>query len=103
LGFVKLPQLSNYNNISVLTTLEASQEYLGQMQDAVVLREFIRQELGKKSAQQLPLLNDRLEQSLQQAWQNWQPIRMQLCDRAWRQSFRQAMVELTNPDGHGTI
>jgi CHAD domain-containing protein len=91
------------NNIPVLATLETSQESLGQMQDAVVLRDFIRQELGKKNMKQLPLLGDRLEHSIHQAWQDWQPVREELGDRAWRQSFRQAIVGLTNPDGQGTI
>jgi CHAD domain-containing protein len=91
------------NNIPVLATLETSQEFLGQMQDAVVLRNFIRQELGKKNMKRLPFLGDQLEHHIHQAWRNWQPIREELCDRAWRQSFRQAVVGLTTPDGHSTM
>jgi CHAD domain-containing protein len=91
------------NNRQLLAMLEKSQEALGQMQDAVVLGDFIRQELGKKNMKQLPVLGDRLEHSIHQAWQDWQPVREELCDRAWRQSFRQTVVGLINPDSHSPI
>ncbi len=75
-----------------LLPLEASQECLGQMQDAAVLGDFIGQKVGQDIAKKLPILSDRLEQRTQQAWQDWQPIRLQLCDRVWRQALRRAIL-----------
>ncbi len=76
----------------LLLPLEASQECLGQMQDVAVLSDFIRQEVGENLAKKLPVLFDRLHQKTEQAWQDWQPIRVQLCDRDWRQSLRKAVL-----------
>jgi CHAD domain-containing protein len=75
-----------------LQPLEASQEYLGQMQDAQILQNFMRQEIGHHIIKKLPILSDRLYQITQQAWQDWQPIRIQLCDRDWRKSWRVAVM-----------
>jgi CHAD domain-containing protein len=77
---------------SFLPLLEASQECLGQMQDVAVLQTVIQQVVGKNSARKMPILSDRLHQKTLQAWQAWQPMRLQLCDRDWRQSFRQAVL-----------
>jgi CHAD domain-containing protein len=77
---------------SFLPLLEASQECLGQLQDVAVLQAVIRQEIGKNSGRKMPVLSDRLHQKTLQAWQDWQPTRLQLCDRDWRQSFRQAVL-----------
>ncbi len=76
----------------LLLPLEASQECLGHMQDAAVLRDFIEQEVGGKVSKKMPVLIDRLEQKKEQAWQEWQSIRGQLCDRDWRQSLRKAVL-----------
>jgi CHAD domain-containing protein len=75
-----------------LSPLEASQECLGKMQDTSILRDFIQQEVGGKISKKMPVLIDRLEQKTEQAWQNWQPIRGQLCDQDWRKSLRRAVL-----------
>jgi CHAD domain-containing protein len=75
-----------------LPPLEATQEYLGQMQDISVLRNFISKSTNKKLAKNLPITDDRLDQKMQQAWQDWQPIKLQLSDRHWRQSLRCAAI-----------
>jgi CHAD domain-containing protein len=75
-----------------LAPLEASQECLGHMQDAAVLRNFIQQKVGGKIFKKMPVLIDRLERKTEQAWQEWQAIRGQLCDSQWRQSLRRAVL-----------
>jgi CHAD domain-containing protein len=55
-----------------------------------VLKRFITKATNK----QLPVVSDRLDQKMQQAWQNWQPIKLQLSDRHWRQSVRRVVAEI---------
>jgi CHAD domain-containing protein len=78
----------NADDTQFLPLLEATQEYLGQIQDIFVLKSFITKATNK----QLPVVNDRLDQKMQQAWQNWQPIKLQLGDRHLRQSVRLAVA-----------
>jgi CHAD domain-containing protein len=80
----------NADQTQFLPLLESTQEYLGQIQDIFVLKNFIARTTNKK----LPVVSDRLDQKMQQAWQNWQPIKLQLCDRQWRQSVRRAVAEI---------
>ncbi len=85
------PCLSN-EFTQFLLPLEASQECLGTMQDAAVLRDFLQQEVGGKISKKMPVLIDQLEQKTEQAWQEWQSIRGQLCDPQWRQYLRRAIL-----------
>lgn len=85
------PCLSN-EFTQFLLPLESSQECLGHMQDAAVLRDFIEKKVGGKVSKKMPVLIDRLEQKKEQAWQEWQAIRGQLCDPQWRQSLRRAVL-----------
>jgi CHAD domain-containing protein len=82
----------NSESTQFLSPLEASQECLGKMQDTAVLRDFIQQEVGGKISKKMPVLIDRLEQKAEQDWQDWQPIREQLCDQNWRKSLRRAVL-----------
>lgn len=75
-----------------LPPLEATQELLGQMQDGLVLDNFIRAAIGKRAVKQLPVLSDLLAQKNIQAWHEWQPIKMQLCSPEWRRSLRLACI-----------
>jgi CHAD domain-containing protein len=80
----------NADQTQFLPLLESTQEYLGQIQDVFVLKFFIAQVTNNK----LPVVIDRLDQKMQQAWQNWQPIKLHLCDRQWRQSVRRVVAEI---------
>jgi CHAD domain-containing protein len=80
----------NADQTQLLPLLESTQEYLGQIQDVFVLKNFIAQVTNNK----LSVVRDRLDQKMQQAWQNWQPIKLQLCDRQWRQSVRRVVAEI---------
>jgi CHAD domain-containing protein len=85
------PCLSN-EFTQFLSPLESSQECLGHMQDAAVLRDFIEQEVGGEISKKMPILIDQLELKTEQTWQEWQAIRRQLCDPQWRQSLRRAIL-----------
>ncbi len=86
-----LPYL-NADATTFLPILEASQELLGQMQDGLVIRKILKIENCKKRRQKLPVLNSFFDKKTAEAWESWQPIKIQLCNQDWRRSVRMALT-----------
>jgi CHAD domain-containing protein len=82
----------NADSTPFLPVLELTQELLGQMQDGVVLRKFISETIGKETVKNLPVLNGIFANKNIQAWDDWQLIKIQLCNQDWRRSLRIACI-----------
>ncbi len=68
--------------------LKSIQERLGQLQDSIVLREFLTDELTTSLEDVLPTVAHRFQQIQREAWENWQPLRQRFTDVAFRQALR---------------
>ena len=69
------------------------QEILGQIQDNLVLSQFLTDVLGAKVKSVLPTLAEQLAQSNYQAWQQWQPIQQRFLIPETRQGLHLAILQ----------
>jgi CHAD domain-containing protein len=72
--------------------LKSIQELLGQLQDCSVLSEFLTAELMTPVDKVLPTVAQRFQQTKDQAWQNWQPLRQRFTDAGFRQKLRSQIL-----------
>ncbi len=86
-----LPYL-NVDTTPFLPILETSQELLGQMQDGLVIKKLLEIVSYKKRRQKLPVLSGFSDEKTTQAWEDWQSIKIQLCNQDWRRSLRMALI-----------
>ncbi|NJL83015.1 MAG: CHAD domain-containing protein [Chloroflexaceae bacterium] len=77
----------------VIESIESIQEILGQIQDSLVLREFIREHSHKKPADPVPIFTQQLAQSNYEAWQAWQILQQQFFQASWRDHLRQVLQQ----------
>ncbi|AFZ13723.1 CHAD domain containing protein [Crinalium epipsammum PCC 9333] len=77
-----------------LEDLKEIQKILGEIQDSVVLSEFITAALDSDSKKQLPTLVKQLLQNSYKSWQHWQFLQNKYLNAETRTSFR---LELLNP------
>jgi CHAD domain-containing protein len=68
------------------------QEVLGQLQDSLVLQQFLGELLGKNICKALPTLTQQLQQERQQAWIVWQKLRSRYLNPEFRQQLRQQVL-----------
>ncbi|AFZ51012.1 CHAD domain-containing protein [Dactylococcopsis salina] len=68
--------------------IKAIQSTLGEIQDSVVLREFLIQCCGEKFPQAFPHLQQQLTEFRVQKWQEWEELRQYFLDSATRQNLR---------------
>lgn len=68
-------------------------QLFGNIQDNIVLDEFIRKVLGKRAPTKLPTLYDRITRSNHLNWQNWQPIQAQYRQSAIRQELQRLLID----------
>ncbi len=85
---------ATYN--AYLEDIKAIQGILGEIQDSVVLGEFLGKALDLKTDKLPPNLSEKLAESRYQAWQQWQPFQIRYLNIQIRQSFRS---ELLRPKG----
>jgi CHAD domain-containing protein len=64
------------------------QDILGQLQDRVVLRQFIESTLNADFAEVLPTLNQVMQQDQKAFWQSWQPLQQRFLSCDFRHSLR---------------
>ncbi|MGI0483814.1 CHAD domain-containing protein [Pantanalinema rosaneae CENA516] len=80
---------------------KAIQDLLGQLQDHVVLRQFLESTLKADVAKVLPSVDRVLQQDQTNFWQNWQPLQQRYLSLEFRQSLRSLLTTptaLTLPD-----
>lgn len=77
-----------------LDDMKTIQEYLGDIQDSVVLAEIMTDVIESNLGSELPTLASLLAQSRYQAWKKWQPLQQRYLTSETRQGFRS---ELINP------
>lgn len=75
-----------------LNHLKNIQSILGQIQDNVVLGEFITEVLHSDIKTCMPELAKQLVQTNYQAWQDWQPLQQQYLNFETRQVFHEAVL-----------
>jgi CHAD domain-containing protein len=86
-----LPYL-NADTTPFSPVLETSQESLGQMQDGLVVRKLLKTANCKKGRQKLPVLSCFFDGKIAQAWEDWQSVKTQLCNKDWRRSLRMVSI-----------
>ncbi|MFM7600719.1 MAG: CHAD domain-containing protein [Pseudanabaena sp.] len=68
------------------------QETLGQLQDHVVLRDFLESALKQNLAKALPTIAQMMQQESMAFWQSWQPLQEQYLSSEFRQSLRSLLM-----------
>lgn len=72
---------------------QTTQEVLGQIQDDLVLQEFLTAQLETDVERVLPTLAQQMQQQRVKAWQTWQPIQQRYLDLEFRAFLRAQVVE----------
>lgn len=75
-----------------LQDMKDIQEYLGDLQDSAVLREFLENVLPSKIQKVLPTLADKLKQNRAEALQKWQLLQRRYLNTQVRQNFRSELL-----------
>lgn len=89
---------SNFYSESYTAYLEdvrAIQSLLGQIQDTVVLSEFLTDVLQSEIKSVLPTLAEQLAQESHEAWQQWQPLQQRYLNLETRKGFHLALLQPT--------
>lgn len=68
------------------------QEMLGQLQDNVVLRDFLESSLKQDLVKVLPTIAQIMQQESSAFWQSWQPLQEQYLSPKFRQSLRSLLT-----------
>ena len=68
------------------------QDILGELQDSVVLSEFLTQALGEAWPQQVPSLEHYFQQERLQLWQQWQILQQKYLDPEFRRLLRRRVM-----------
>ena len=75
-----------------LEDMKAIQEHLGELQDSVVLEEFMEVIYGKKISALLPNLLDELDRNRSQSLRKWQLLQRRYCNPAIRHNLRSEIL-----------
>ena len=78
-----------------LQDVKTIQEILGQMQDSLVLAEFLAGVSQSELKSSLPTLTEQLAQTNYQAWQQWQPLQQQYLNLETRKDFHLTILQPT--------
>lgn len=79
--------------------LRSLQSVLGQIQDQLVLSEFLDHELGPNWASKLPTLDDAFQSSRLELWKQWQPLQ----EKYLRLHYRLGALPKTQTDENTTV
>jgi CHAD domain-containing protein len=85
-GFYDHSYLEHVEEFKVL------QEILGQLQDHVVLRQFLESTLDADLAKVLPSVDRAMQQDQARFWQSWQPLQRRYLSLEFRQSLRSLLA-----------
>lgn len=80
-----------------LKDIKEIQSILGQLQDSVVLAEFLSNTLDSEGIAQLPMLAAQFTEVRYQAWQEWRSLQQRYLDRKTRNDFHQTLLQPTPP------
>jgi CHAD domain-containing protein len=89
---------SDFYGVSYLQKIESfktTQDILGQIQDHLVMRQFLESTLNADLAEVLPTVAQVIQQDQIALWQSWQPIQQRYLSLEFRQVLRSS---LTTPD-----
>ncbi len=78
-----------------LADMKTIQALLGEMQDSVVLNEFLNQAMDSKTKIGVPTLKEQLAQKSYQAWQQWQTLQQRYLNLEIRKGFHLAILQPT--------
>ena len=78
-----------------LKDMKTIQALLGEMQDSVVLNEFLNQAMGSKTKSAIPTLTEQLAHKSYQAWQQWHTLQQRYLNLEIRKGFHLAMLQPT--------
>jgi CHAD domain-containing protein len=84
-----------------LNDLKQVHQLFGNIQDNLVLDQFIRKVVGKRAPTKLPTLYERINRYNYLNWQNWQPIQHQYRQPATSQEFQLLLIQDIIHDLHG--
>ncbi len=86
---------SDFYEVSYLQRIEefkTIQDILGQIQDHLVLRQFLESTLNAALAEVLPTVAQVMQQNQIALWQNWQPIQQRHLSLEFRQGLRSLVI-----------
>ncbi|MBD2183355.1 CHAD domain-containing protein [Planktothrix sp. FACHB-1355] len=86
-----------------LEDMKTIQSILGEIQDSVVLAEFLAEALGSKTDNLPRTLSEKLAESRYKAWQQWQPLQQRYLHIQIRQSFRSELLRPKGVFGDGQV
>ena len=78
-----------------LEDVKTIQEILGELQDSVVLSEFLTDVLKSKTEKELPTLAEQLAQESYEAWQQWQTLQQRYLNLETRKGFHLVILQPT--------
>ena len=78
-----------------LKDMKTIQALLGEMQDSVVLNEFLNQAVDSKTRSKIPTLTEQLAHKSYQAWQQWQTLQQRYLNLEIRKGFHLAILQPT--------
>ena len=78
-----------------LKDMKTIQALLGEMQDSVVLNEFLNQAMGSKTKSAIPTLTEQLAHKSYQAWQQWHTLQQRYLNLEIRKGFHLAILQPT--------
>ena len=78
-----------------LKDMKTIQALLGEMQDSVVLNEFLNQAVDSKTRSKIPTLTEQLAHKSYQAWQQWHTLQQRYLNLEIRKGFHLAMLQPT--------
>jgi CHAD domain-containing protein len=76
-----------------LKDLKQIHQLFGNIQDNVVMDEFIRKVLGKRAATKLPTLYERIDRNNYLNWQKWQPIQSRYRRPETKREFQLLLIQ----------
>ncbi len=78
--------------LQIIEEFKTIQDVLGELQDRVVLRQYLESTLNADLAKVLPTVNQILEQEQLAFWQSWQPLQERYLALDFRQSIRSLLT-----------
>jgi CHAD domain-containing protein len=78
-----------------LEDVKTIQGILGEIQDSVVLSEFLTDVLKSKTKKELPTLAEQLAQESYESWQQWQTLQQRYLNLETRKGFHLVILQPT--------
>lgn len=79
---------------ALVEEIKTIQEVLGQIQDSVILQDFLQQQVDVSIAKVCPTFAAQLEQKRLEAWEKWRSLQAKYLDADFRSKLRQQMIDI---------